>query len=489
MAIWSDSMQQTFEYYIVDPNTWMDVKPIRTVKSCEIKRDIDTDTLGSATFDIDETIGECYIRAYLVIVQNGIVERHALGTFLVQTPSMSFDGKTTSISLDAYTPLLELKEGMPPIGYYLSGETKDLNIMDMVYTLTREHARAPVIKPTCDKVLYYNFVADTSDTWLSFLKDLMIDAKYTFVLDELGRILFAPKQDTAALHPIWTYTDDNSSILYPDLNLSHDLYDIPNVVEVVYSNGGDSFYAKVVNDDPNSPISTVKRGREITHRVTDPELISDPILQPFYYKVTKNSYYKAIDNELIPPEAVSHYTITATNKVTSNGEDVYKATHNTSKVTSFVYKVENEDSTISYYEAKYIEEYIRQNEKINFAENCVKIKVVDEEGNDTKTVLNEIVWCTYPEDDVTKAEYYCEVLESYQVKEYAVQLLKELSTIEYSISYTHGYCPVRIGDCVMLNYKQAGLNNVKAKVISQSIKCESGCPVTEKAVFTARLWG
>lgn len=410
MINWSESMEQTFEYYIVDPYTWKDKTLIQNVKSCTVNRDSEADTLGSATIDINESIGECYIRAYLIAIQNGFKDKIALGTFLVQTPSMSFDGKTSSVSMDAYTPLLELKEGMPPIGYYIG---KGQNIMDMAYALTRECARAPVVKPKCDTDLYYNFVSDTSDTWLSFLSDLIADVKYTFALDELGRILFAPKQDTASLRPVWTYTDDNSSILYPELNLDHDLYGIPNVVEVVYSNGGKSFYAKVVNDDPSSPISTVKRGREIVHRVTDPELISDPIIEPFYYKVIKN-------------------------------DDVYT----------------------------------RGAEKVIFLE--------DEATSSTKyvTTMGDKVFYKYGTN-----EYYCIVEESHQIKEYATQLLKELSTLEYSISYTHGYCPVRIGDCVMLNYEKAGLRNIKAKVISQSIKCEPGCPVTEKAVFTTRLWG
>ena len=75
-----------------------------------------------------------------------------------------------------------------------------------------------------------------------------------------------------------------------------------------------------------------------------------------------------------------------------------------------------------------------------------------------------------------------------QIHEYAQNLLKELSTLEYSVTYTHGYCPVRLGDCVRLNYERAGLNGIKAKVVSQSISCEPGCPVTEKAVFTNKLW-
>lgn len=351
MIDWLSSMQQTFEYYTVDPNTWRDAKKIENVISSTIDRDSEAETLGSATITMSEAIGECYVRIYLVAIQNGNTYKVALGTFLVQTPSWSFDGKTKEISVDAYTPLLELKENLPPIGYsLLEGE----NIMNMAYRLCRERVRAPVIEAVCDTNLYDDFVANTKDTWLTFLTDLIENAKYVFDLDEMGRVLFLPVQETASLQPVWTYTDDNSSILYPDISLDRDLYGIPNVVEVVYSSGKDNYYARVVNDNPNSPISTVNRGREIVHRVTNPSLYGDP---------TEN-----------------------------------------------------------------------------------------------------------------------------QTKEYAERLLKELSTLECTVTYSHGYCPVRVNDCVRLNYTRSGISGVKAKVISQSIDCSAGCKVTETAVYTTNLW-
>lgn len=352
MADWLLSMQQTYEYYVVDPGTWKDVRRIDNVKSCTINRDSDTETLGSATIDIEESIGECYIRIYLVTTQNGVRERHPLGTFLVQTPSWSFDGKTRDVSMDAYTPLLELKESPPPLGYSL---LKGESIMGAAYRLTREYARAPVVEAKNTSTLHNDFVANTNDTWLSFLTDLVANAKFTFALDELGRILFAPKQDTASMQPVWTYDDSNSSILYPEISMDQDLYGIPNVVEVIYSNGSDYYHARVVNDDPNSPVSTVTRGREIIYRETNPDLVGDPT-----------------------------------------------------------------------------------------------------EG---------------------------------QTRQYAEDLLRSLSSLEFTVSYSHGYCPVRIGDCVRLNYERAGLTDIKGRVVSQSIKCEPGCPVTEKAVFTTNLWG
>ena len=351
MADWLSSMQQTFEYYIVDPNTWRDKKPINTIKSCTIDRDSEAETLGSARIDIVDSVGESYIRVYLVTIQNGVKEKHPLGTFLVQSPSSTFDGKTRIVTMDAYTPLLELKESPPPLGYSI---LKGANIMQSAFTLTNEHARAPVVEPKCDDILHNDFVSNTDDTWITFLTDLIANADYTFDLDAMGRILFSPKQDTASLRPVWTYDDSNSSILYPSISMDHDLYGVPNVVEGVYSIGGDHYYARVVNDDENSPISTVNRGREIIHRVTDPDLIGKP----------------------------------------------------------------TED----------------------------------------------------------------------QVHEYAERLLRNLSSLEYTITYSHGYCPVRPGDCVRLNYERAGITDIKAKVISQSIRCVPGCEVTEKAVFTTKLW-
>jgi hypothetical protein len=351
MINWTESMQQSFEYYIVDPNTWSDIKKLDNVKACTINRDSSVETLGSATIDVTESVGECYIRIYLVASQNGITEKHPLGTFLVQTPSSNFNGKIRNVSMDAYTPLLELKEKQPPIGYSI---LKDENIMERAYTIARENLRAPVVKAECSDTLHGDFVANEEETWITFESDLISNAKYEFALDEMGRVLFSPKQDLASLQPIWTYNDDNSSILHPDIEMEHDIYGIPNIVEVTYSDGKHVYHSRVVNDDPNSPTSTINRGREIIYREVNPNLNGIPTQM--------------------------------------------------------------------------------------------------------------------------------------QIEEYANRLLRELSSLEYTVSYTHGYCPVRLGDCVRLNYEQAGIKDVKAKVISQQITCKPGCEVSEKAVFTTKLW-
>lgn len=360
MPNWHESMQQTFEYFIVDPLTWKDKQKLSTVKKCQIERDSDTSTLGSASFDITDNLGECYIRAYLVTIQNGVTERFPLGTFLLQTPSTDFDGRVGVTSVDAYTPLLELKDDLPPLGYTIQ---KGQNALERAYTLAQENTRAPVIKPGFTLTGYNrelklddHFVADTDDTWLSYLSDLLSLVDYSFGLDELSQIIFVPEQELESLQPVWTYSDDDSSIIYPEVTIKHDYYDIPNVVEVTYSTPYNNTIVKTVeNDDVNSPVSITNRGRRVTYRASYPSAL----------------------------------------------------------------------------------------------------------GNATEET----------------------------VEQYAKDLLKALSKLEFTVSYTHGYCPVRLGDCVRLNYSRAGLDGVNAKVISQTIKCGTGCEVTEKAVFTTNLWG
>lgn len=351
MVDWTKSMEQTFEYYEVDPISWKDKKRIDNVKSSSISRDLESDTLASASLDVVDLVGECYIRIYLITIQNGTKEKHPLGTFLVQTPSSSFDGKVRDVSMDAYSPLLELKENSPPLGYSL---LKNENIMENAYRIVRDNCRCPVVKTSSESTLTGNFVSNTSDKWITFVRDLIAQAKYDLDLDEMGNVMFRPIQDISALQPRYTFDDGNSSILYPDITFKHDIYGIPNVVEVICSSYSGVLYSEAENNDANSPTSIQSRGRRIIKRISNPDMQGIPTQQ--------------------------------------------------------------------------------------------------------------------------------------QLDEYAERVLKELSSVEYTITFSHGYYPVRIGDCIRLNYEKAGFTNVKAKIISQSISCKQGCKVNTTAVFTKNLW-
>lgn len=351
MIDWTKSMTQTFEFYKVDSHTWEDSEVIDSVSTCRITRDESNQTLEHATFECDTTLDEQYIRVYLVVIQGGSKERFPLGTFLVQTPSISFDGRKYSMSLDAYSPLLEMKDDYPTLGYTIP---RDTNIMNVAYKICREHTRAIVVPTASDKTLFTDFVANVNDNWLTFVKDLLPHAGYRMHLDERGRVLFGPVTDVSSLQPVWTFSDDNSSILMPNIKDERDLYGVPNVIEVIYSSDGKHIVSRIENNDPASPVSIQNRGRRVVHRDNRPSIVGRPS-----------------------------------------------------------------------------QEYL---------------------------------------------------------DEYAKKKLRDLSSLEHKVTFSHGYCPVRVGDCVLIDYKRFGMTATKAKVISQSIKCGTGCIVETTVVYTTNLW-
>lgn len=353
MIDWTKSMRQTFEYYVVDPSTWLDISQITTVKSCSITRDSSLDTLGNAALECDEDLNDRYIRAYLIATQHGETEKIPLGTHIYQSPSTVFDGKRETYSFDGYTPLIELKEKPMQVGFAIQ---KNANILESAYTiLTDNSLRAPVVEGSDPKTLTGAFLSEIDDTRLTFVSDLLASAGYSLGLDELSKVIFVPDRDLAAMKPVWEYTDDNSSILYPNFTLSRDIFGIPNRIEVIYSpSNATPLMATDQNNDRASIVSYPSRGRLIVHRETDPDVV----------------------------------------------------------------------------------------------------------------------------EGITQA----------QLNAYAHKKLMELSSVDYQVSYKHGYCPVRLGDCVRLRYKRAGFTNENARVIRQTITCKEGCVVEETAVLTNHLW-
>lgn len=354
---WTQSMQQSFSFYKVNPNTWRDEERLDTILSAEIVRDSEEETLGYATFSADDIEGEFYIRTYMDVTQNGKFYHIPLSTNLTQTSISGYDGKRNNLTIDSYTPLIELKEKNPPIGFYFD---KGDNILEKTKSWTDQLCRAPVLDwktPSWDITVKdeNGFVSENDETWMTFLTAFLKNAKHVYRLTELGEIYFDEDNQSVETQSVFTYSDDGLSILYPEISMTQDLYDIPNVVELVISkpdmNRG--LLIRAVNDNPNSIISTVKRGREIVTRINDPDITG-------------------YNNEA-------------------------------------------------------------------------------------------------------------------QFQQLAEKLLDDLSSVEYILEYKHGFCPVKLGDCVTINYKKANLRNIRAKVIKQTITCEPGCPVNETASYTVNL--
>jgi len=281
---WSKGMQQTFEYYTVDPNTWYDVLCLTNIISCSLTHDSSSEMRGHASITTSEPLDENYIRIYMRVRQNGINQRFCLGTYLFIVSSDSFNGKRHSYTYTGYTPLIELKEKLAPLGYNvigITGEKPELlpprtapTVTDEISRVIWQYSRLKLENNVLiERPLLNNFVSGTSDTWLAVVNNLLTAStlqQYELAVDNWGAVRIKEAITVYNEKHVYEYDDGNSSILLPTLDLTDDMTDIPNVVEVIYTGNGNKdigYVRKVVkNEDTRSIVSVPSRGREIWRR-------------------------------------------------------------------------------------------------------------------------------------------------------------------------------------------------------------------------------
>lgn len=266
-------MSQGVEYWEVDRRTWGDKRRLDTVISCHGTRDRSLETLETATVELDgEPLGETIVRCYLVTVQ-GRRERTPIGTWLAQGSRRKTDGLATTLSENCHSTLMPLHNrnqtgGKCPVGYTVPA---GVNCADMAEQILRTRGIAPVVASKSDATLEEPWTAGTQTSWLEVAKAMAESASMEIGVDVWGRVTLGPSQAGSYLQPRWTFADDGNSILLPDAEEEMDLYDVPNVCEAVWSQGGKTVVGRAVNDSPDSPVSTVNRGYENILRLENPE--------------------------------------------------------------------------------------------------------------------------------------------------------------------------------------------------------------------------
>lgn len=271
---WTRSLQLAWRYCLVDPDTWTDADVLDGVSACSVSWDASTETLLSGSLQVDETFpdGECYVRAWCDATQGRRTERFAVATMLCQASKDSSEGTKRTFSVEAHSPLLELADDQPPVGWSISGQVDD------AIRAICSHMRAPLIGYESDTVLADPIIAGEDDTWLTMLWAVLDSANLTMLIDGMGRLRIEPKSASWTLMPTMTLSDtDERGILWADMSRETSLFGIPNKFEVIWSGGSEHYSAVATNEDPSSPTSIPTRGRVVSKRETNPEgLMANP---------------------------------------------------------------------------------------------------------------------------------------------------------------------------------------------------------------------
>lgn len=283
MPKWNDRIARTtYRFMRVSRETGQETEAIRSLQGGRITRNDDTRIKESAETRVvgDVDFGPDLVRVHMTCEWPGETSDVVLGTFLPVIPGRSVRPGYSTSTMKMYGRLQELLDDQ-------FSEVITVEKGDNAVAKVREVCEVAGLEVVADESDYtvtntraYGLGADTNnsaigDTKLDMVNDLLDLAGFRAAFtDPMGRVILRKYSDPADIAPSWSFIEGPSAKFEGSIEEERDYTNAANHVLVLY--GPDEKGKKVVGEawdkDPDSPISTVSRGRTITRSYTYNEL-------------------------------------------------------------------------------------------------------------------------------------------------------------------------------------------------------------------------
>lgn len=282
MGRWGERIAQTsYRYMRVSRESGLETEVIRALRGGRITRNLDTDIKESAECPMVDKVdfGSDLVRIYMTCEwAGGETEDVVLGTFLPVVPGRSIRAGYSTSTVRMYGRLQELvdDEFSAPVSVE-AGE----NAIASAKKVCEDCGLTVVSEPSDYKLSVtrcYGIGSDSStssDTKLTMVNDLLALAGFrSAYTDPMGRVIFEKYREPSAIAPSWWFNEGVSAKFEADMTEERDYTNVANHVVVYYGpdQDGRSVAAEAWDIDPNSPLSTVSRGRTITRSKSYSEL-------------------------------------------------------------------------------------------------------------------------------------------------------------------------------------------------------------------------
>lgn len=248
---WENGYKAEFYACFIDPATWYDTERFEiTDGSVDRSSDNLKQSASLTCTDYDE-MSERWIRIYMDAVQGGDVTHNALFTGLATSPSRDIKGTVIERDLDCYSVLKPCEDILLQRGYYVpSGRNGAMAIRDLLSV-----SPAPVDIEETSPALGDAIIAEDDETNLTMIQKILDAINWRMQIQGDGTILLSPV-DT---EPVAEFSPLGMDILETSLSVERDWFECPNVFRATLN----EMSATARDDDPDSALSTVSRGREI----------------------------------------------------------------------------------------------------------------------------------------------------------------------------------------------------------------------------------
>ena len=252
----------SFYAMLLDPVTWLEIERIELISGSISRSNGGLEQTASLTVRDFDQEQEHWIRVYMDATQEADVDHVALFTGLVSAPKENVEGPVATHELECYSVLEPLDVPLL-LGEYIP---YGMNAGTAIKRLLKPTPAPVDIAPDAPALEDY-IVAEENETNVTMIQKVLDAIGWQMVIEGDGTIEVRPRPETVAA----SFSAIGMDVIEKTLSKTRDWFKTPNVFRAT---SGD-MVAIARDDDPESPLSTVARGREVTSEETDVTLTSD----------------------------------------------------------------------------------------------------------------------------------------------------------------------------------------------------------------------
>ena len=248
---WNSGYSARYYASIVNTETWKDSEPFGFTSGSVSHSDsglLESADINCREFDYT---GEKWIRIYIDARQSGMGAREPIFTGLAVYPEVSIDGSSKEYSLECYSVLKPAEDVLLERGWYAPAKMNGAVLIKRLLSVTPAPVEIKGEAPALSKAI----IAEDNETNLSMVWRILTAIGWRLRIRGDGTIVVCPVADEAA----YFFDPIKNDSIEPKVSLKRDWFSCPNVLKVTQ----DDLTAVARDDSPNSPLSTVCRGREV----------------------------------------------------------------------------------------------------------------------------------------------------------------------------------------------------------------------------------
>lgn len=249
---WTEGYSARYYLSILDKKTMRDIRRVE-LKSGTIKRTM-SDLRESADLNCGQDYNsskEEYIRVWLDTKQNGVSSHTPLFTGIATSPEKEYEGIYSTSDIACYSILKIAQDILLEPGWYVPVDMDGAKMVKKLLSVTG----APIFVADDSPVLSQAIIAEYNENNLSMAEKILDAINWRLKIDGYGNIRIEPYSTES----IGLFGATSNDILETRISIQYDWFNCPNVFRAVM----DDEYSVARDDDPDSPLSTVSRGREI----------------------------------------------------------------------------------------------------------------------------------------------------------------------------------------------------------------------------------